>query len=90
MTIKNYIEIEPVRSLAALQTLGAAAIVAVAYNQQWAGEAVAQIGFVWAGFTAFLGTFLVRNKVTPNQSVDQKVHDTIVELSEFNPPAPPQ
>lgn len=88
MTIKNYIEIEPVRSLAALQTLGAAAIVAVAYNQQWAGEAVAQIGFVWAGFTAFLGTFLVRNKVTPNTTVDQKVHDTIVALDDAFPPPP--
>lgn len=82
MTIKNYVEIEPVRSLAALQTLGAVVIVALAYNQQWAGEAVAQIGFVWSALTAFVGTFLVRNKVTPNQSVDQKAHDIIVALND--------
>lgn len=87
--LTDYVEVEPVRSLSALLAFGAAVIAAFAFNQEWSGEAVAQISGVWAGFIALVGTFFTREKVTPNSTVDQKVHDTIVELSHFDPPAPP-
>lgn len=87
--LTNYIEVEPVRSLSALLAFGAAVIAGFAFNQDWSGEAVAQIGGIWSGFIALVGTFFTREKVTPNSTVDQKVHDTIVELSHFDPPAPP-
>lgn len=88
MGIQNYIEIEPVRSLSALLTFGAAVIVGLAYNQHWAGDAVALISGGWAAFIAFIGTFFTRGAVTPNSAVEQKVHDTIVELAPMAPQLP--
>jgi hypothetical protein len=85
--MKNFLKFEPVASLAALLAFGSAVITALSYNQGWAGEAVAQIGLIWTSLVAFVGTFFVRASVTPNVAVDQKVHDTIVELAE-NPPVP--
>lgn len=63
--MKNYIQVEPVRSLAALLAFGAAVIAGFAFQQEWSGEAVAQIQAVWSGFIALVGTFFTREQVTP-------------------------
>lgn len=89
MGIQNYIDCEPVRTLSALLTFGAAVIIGAAYNQQWSGDAVGLISGGWTAFIALVGTFFVRDRVTPNSAVDQKVHDTIVQLSPLAAPAPP-
>jgi len=63
--MKSYIELEPVRSLAALLAFGTTVITGLGYSQHWAGDAVLLISGSWSGFIALLGTFFVRNKVTP-------------------------
>lgn len=85
MSLKDQIQIEPVRSLSGLLSLGAAIIVGLAYSQNWSGEAVGLISAGWSAFIAFIGTFFVRNAVTSNPNVMDKVHDTIVALSPFAP-----
>jgi len=85
MSLKSYIKVEPVRSLSALLAFGAAVIAGLAYNQGWSGTAVGFISGGWSGFIALVGTIFTREQVTSNANVEQKVHDTIVELAPFAP-----
>lgn len=85
MSLKDQIQIEPVRSLSGLLAFGAAVITGLAYSQHWSGEAVGLISAGWSAFIAFIGTFFVRNAVTSNPNVMDKVHDTIVALAPFTP-----
>lgn len=85
MSLKDKIVFEPVRSLSGLLALGAATILAAAYGLDWSGEAVGLVSGVWSAFIAFVGTFFVRDAVTPNAAVNQKVHDTIVALDAAKP-----
>jgi hypothetical protein len=85
MSLKDVIQIEPVRTLSAILAFGAALITGLAYNQHWSGEAVGLIAGGWSGFIAVIGTLFTRNQVTPNVSVLDKVHDTIVALSPYAP-----
>lgn len=79
--MKNFLKFEPVASLAALLTLGSVVITGLAFNQNWSGDAVAQISLIWDALIAFVGTFFTRAAVTPNPAVDEKVHETIVDLA---------
>ncbi len=85
MSLKDKIIFEPVRSLSALLAFGVAVIVGLAFNFDWSGEAVASVQAIWGAFIALVGTFFVREAVTPNASVNQKVHDTILALDALNP-----
>lgn len=80
--MKSLLKFEPVASLAALLALGSAVITGLALNQNWTGEAVAQISLIWDAFIAFVGTFFTRGAVTPNEKVNERVHDTIVDLAQ--------
>lgn len=85
MSLKDSIQIEPVRTLSAVLAFGAAVITGLAYNQHWTGEAVGLISGAWSGLVAIFGTFFTRNQVTSNVNVLDKVHDTIVALAPFTP-----
>lgn len=63
--MKNYIHIEPVRTLSALLAFGAAVILLFALLLDWSGDLVAVVGGVWAAFIALAGSFFVRDQVTP-------------------------
>ena len=63
--MRNYVSIEPVRTLAALLVLGSAVIGLCALIWTMDPEVVAGIGFVWSAFVAFLASFFVRNEVIP-------------------------
>lgn len=84
MSIKDQIQIEPVRSLAALHVLGSAIITGLAFKFHYSGDAVGLLSAGWTAFIAFLSTF-VRANVTSNPAVMDKVHDTIVALAPFAP-----
>lgn len=85
MSLKDVIQIEPVRTLSAVLAFGAAAITGLAYNQHWSGEAVGLLSGGWSGFMAVIGTLFTRNQVTSNVNVLDKVHDTIVALAPYAP-----
>lgn len=85
MSLKSYIQIEPVRTLSAVLAFGAALITGLAYNQGWSGQAVGLISGGWSGFIAVVGTLFTRNQVTSNVNVIEQVHDTIVALSPYAP-----
>lgn len=85
MSLKSYIQIEPVRTLSATLALGAAIITGLAYNQGWSGEAVGLISGGWSAFIALVGTLFTRNQVTPNVSVPGVAHDIIVSLAPYAP-----
>ena len=80
MSIKSYIQIEPVRTLSGVLAFGAALITGLAYNQHWSGDAVSLIGGAWSAFIALVGTFVVREAVTPNAHVQDRV-DAAVEAA---------
>lgn len=84
MSLKDQIQIEPVRTLAAFHVLGSAIITGLAFSQHYSGDAVGLLSAGWTAFIAFLSTF-VRAGVTANPAVLDKVHDTIVALSPFAP-----
>ena len=63
--MKNYIQIEPVRTLSAVLAFGAAVIILIALLTDLSGEVVAAIQGVWAAFIAVIGSVFVRNEVTP-------------------------
>jgi len=92
--MKNILQFEPVRTLSALLAFGAAVIVGAAYNQHWSGEAVGLISGSWSAFIALIGTFVTREQVTPNASVEKAVQDAlpeaISELHKLFPDGPPQ
>lgn len=81
MSVRDTIVFEPVRSLSALLAFGAAVVAALSFGLNWSGEAASLAGGVWSAFVALINTFFVRNAVTPNEKVDEKVHDTIVDLA---------
>lgn len=85
MSLKDVIQVEPVRTLAAVLAFGGVAITGLAYNQHWSGDAVGLISGAWTSFVAIVGTLFTRNQVTSNVAVNEKVHDTIVALSPFAP-----
>lgn len=70
MVIKNAVNFEPVKTLAAVLSFGSTVILGLAYNQHWAGEAVALISTSWTAFIAVVGTFFINSKVTSNASLD--------------------
>jgi len=63
--MKKYLEIEPVRSLAALLAFGSAIIVIIGFKANIEPEVIASIQGAWAAFIALLGSFFTRNQVTP-------------------------
>jgi len=65
--VKNYIRFEPVRTLAALLALGQAVLTLIALNWNWSEDQVLAVGGVWVAFIALVGSFFVRNTVTPTQ-----------------------
>ena len=67
--MNTYFKFEPVRTLAALQALTAAVILAVAFATEISAEAVGLIGGVAAGVWGVVATF-VRGAVTPNITVE--------------------
>jgi hypothetical protein len=81
MSLKSKIEFEPVRTLSATLALGAAVLIALQYAMSWSGDAVVLISGVWNAFIALVGTFFVRNQVTPNASVDQVVGEKILDFA---------
>lgn len=85
MGLASYIQIEPVRTHAAVLAFGGVLITALAYSQHWSGDAVGLISGAWTSFNAIIATLIIREKVTANQAVDQKVHDTIVALAPYAP-----
>jgi len=65
--MKNYIHIEPVRTLSALLAFGAAIIAVLALTLNWDGDLTSGVGLIWAAFIALIGSFFVRNEVTPTE-----------------------
>ena len=63
--MKNYISIEPVRTLSALLAFGAAVILLLAFTFDWSGDTTGLVSAVWAAFIALVGSFFVRNEVEP-------------------------
>jgi len=85
MSLKSYIQIEPVRTLSAVLAFGAVVITGLAYNQGWSGDAVGLISGGWAAFIALVGTLFTRNQVTANANVPNIAHEIILALSPFAP-----
>lgn len=85
MSLKEFIQVEPVRTLAAVLAFGGVLVTALAYNQHWSGDAVGLISGAWTSFIAIIGTLFTRNQVTPNVKVLDQVHDTIVALAPYAP-----
>lgn len=85
MSLKTYIQIEPVRTLSAVLAFGAVVITGLAYNQGWSGDAVGLISGGWSAFIALVGTLFTRNQVTSNANVPGVAHDIIVSLAPFAP-----
>lgn len=83
--IKTLIQIQPVRTLGAVLTFGAAVIVGLAFNQGWSGEAVGLISGGWSAFIGVIGTFFTSGQVTANVNVPGVVHDTIISLAPYAP-----
>jgi hypothetical protein len=63
--MKNYISIEPVRTLSALLAFGAAVILLLAFTLDWGGDVTGLVNAVWVAFIALIGSFFVRAKVQP-------------------------
>lgn len=63
--MKNFIQIEPVRTLSALLAFGAAVILLFSNQFDWTGDTTGLVNAVWAGFIALVGSFFVRNEVAP-------------------------
>ena len=63
--MKQYLHVEPVRSLAALLAFGAAVITMLALVLDWSGDVVASVQLVWSAAVALVATFFVRDQVTP-------------------------
>lgn len=74
---------EPLRLSAALMVLGAALIALLGFFV--AAPVVAAAGAVWTGIVGVFNAVYVRNTVTPNASVNQKVEDTIIALAPLAP-----
>jgi hypothetical protein len=63
--MKNFIQIEPVRTLSALLAFGAAVILLLAFTFNWGGDVTGLVNAVWAAFIALVGSFFVRDQVKP-------------------------
>ena len=63
--MKQFIHVEPVRTLSALLAFGAAVILLLAFVFDWAGDVTGLVNAVWAAFIALVGSFFVRNEVEP-------------------------
>ncbi len=63
--MKQYLHIEPVRTLSAVLALGAAIIALIALLTDMSGDVVGAIQLVWSAFVALVGSFFVRAQVTP-------------------------
>lgn len=86
MSLKSYIQFEPVRFGAALLVLGTAlsallALVATA-------AVAAAVGGVWVALVGVYSALFTRNQVTSNAAVPGVVHDTIVSLAPLAPVPP--
>lgn len=64
--MKQYLHIEPVRTLSAVLAFGAAVIALIALLTDLSGDVVGAIQLVWSAFVALVGSFFVRNEVTPS------------------------
>lgn len=82
--MSNYFKFEPVRTLAALQALGAAVVVAIAFATGISADAVAIIQGILAGVWALLATF-VRGAVTPNETVEELLEEQADDLLDVVP-----
>ena len=90
MSLKDTIEVNPIKTAAAVLSFGTAVITAIAFNQHWTGEAVGLIQSTWTAFMAVVGTLFVQSKTTNNSDLDQIV-ETIVPVAEsalVDPPHP--
>lgn len=76
---------EPVRFSTALNLLGIAVISLLGLTLGWTAIAVVAVNGVWAAAKGVFDSFIVRNAVTPNDSIDGIVHNTIVSLAPFAP-----
>lgn len=83
MSLKSYIQFEPVRLSAALAMFGVAVggLLALLTTAAIGGAMAA----VWASGVAIFNALFVRNQVTPNAAVPGVVHDTIVALAPYAP-----
>lgn len=63
--MRTYISIEPVRTLSALLAFGAAIIALIAWQFSWDETLVGIVALIWSTFIALVGSFFVRNVVTP-------------------------
>lgn len=67
--VATYVRFEPVRSLAALLAFGQAVLTLLALQLGWGEDTVLAVGGVWVAFCALLGSFAVRDAVTPTAKV---------------------
>lgn len=83
MSLKDVIQNEPVRFAAALAALGVAVsgLLALITTAAVAASVLA----VWTASVGVFNALFVRNAVTPNTAVLDKVHDTIVALAPYAP-----
>jgi len=79
----NILKTEPVRALSALLAFGAAVILLLQHAFGWDGTLTGLVGTAWSAFIGLVGSFFTREQVTPNASLDAKIHDAIVQLSEM-------
>lgn len=85
MSVKSYIQFEPVRFSAALLAFGLAVGALISLLATAAiGAAVAG---VWTAGVGIFNALFVRNAVVPNAAVPGVVHDTIVALAPMAPGA---
>ena len=67
--MRNYISIEPVRTLSAVLALGVAIITLLALQFNWDESLILAINGVWAAIISVVGSIFVRNEVTPTEAL---------------------